>query len=66
MNQGNIHLFGHVHLPSKYKLREGKSLDVGWDGSGGVPYNVEDILRIMEHQPIKKITLPQDHHEKRI
>ena len=64
MNQGNIHLFGHVHLPPKHKLREGKGLDVGWDGSGGVPYNVEDILRIMEHQPIKKITLPQDHHEK--
>lgn len=66
MNDGVIHLHGHVHLPPHYALNEGKALDVGMDGFHLNPYNLDDIISIMKNQPIKKLTLPKDHHEERI
>jgi calcineurin-like phosphoesterase family protein len=66
MNDGVIHLHGHVHLPPNKKLAQGKAMDVGVDGNGLVPYSLNEITRIMDKQPIAKLTLPQDHHEERI
>ena len=66
MNDGVIHLHGHVHLPPNKKLAQGKAMDVGVDGNGLVPYSLNEITRIMNNQPIAKLTLPQDHHEERI
>lgn len=63
MKEGVIHLHGHVHLSSEQKLNEGKAMDVGVDGNNLMPYNLEDIIDIMNKQPIKKLTLPHDHHE---
>jgi len=65
MNQGVTHLHGHVHLPPHQRLNEGKAMDVGMDGNNLFPINIEDILQIMNLQPVKKLTLPKDHHEKR-
>jgi calcineurin-like phosphoesterase family protein len=66
MNQGVIHLHGHVHLPPHLKLAEGKAMDVGVDGNGLEPISLNEILSIMKDRPIKKLALPKDHHEKRI
>jgi calcineurin-like phosphoesterase family protein len=66
MNQGVIHLHGHVHLPSHLRIAEGKAMDVGVDGNGLEPLSLGEILMIMKDQPIRKLELPKDHHEKRI
>ena len=66
MNQGVIHLHGHVHLPPHLRIAEGKAMDVGVDGNGMEPLSMGQILTIMKDQPIKKLALPKDHHEKRI
>jgi calcineurin-like phosphoesterase family protein len=66
MNQGVIHLHGHVHLPYHLRIAEGKAMDVGVDGNELEPISMDEVLGIMQMQPIKKLTLPKDHHEKRI
>jgi hypothetical protein len=47
-------------------LAEGKAMDVGVDGNGLEPISMDEVLGIMEMQPIKKLALPKDHHEARI
>ena len=66
MNQGVIHLHGHVHLPEHLRIAEGKAMDVGVDGNGLEPLSLDEIVEIMKDRPIKKLALPKDHHEKRI
>ena len=66
MNKDTIHLHGHVHLPYHLRLAEGKAMDVGVDGNELDPISMDDVLGIMEMQPIKKLALPKDHHEKRV
>lgn len=63
MNQGRIHLHGHVHLPPHQKVGQGRSLDVGADGNDMVPYSLDEILSILKDRPISRLTLPSDHHE---
>ena len=66
MNNGVIHLHGHVHLPNHLRVADGKAMDVGVDGNSLEPISLENILRIMDKQPIAKLSLPKDHHEKRL
>jgi calcineurin-like phosphoesterase family protein len=66
MNDSVIHLHGHVHLPPDKKLSKGKAMDVGVDGNGMQPYSINEIISIMNKQPISKLSLPQDHHEEKI
>jgi calcineurin-like phosphoesterase family protein len=66
MNQGVIHLHGHVHLPPRLRVADGKAMDVGVDGNELEPLSLGQIHMIMKDQPIKKLALPKDHHEKRI
>ena len=66
MNDGTIHLHGHVHLPPHRRIGKGKTMDVGVDGNGMEPISLSDVLMIMKDQPIRKLSLPKDHHEKRI
>ena len=66
MNDGVIHLHGHVHLPPHHKIHAGRAMDVGCDGNGMEPYPVSKIVSLLKNRPIKCITLPQDHHEERI
>jgi calcineurin-like phosphoesterase family protein len=66
MNQGVIHLFGHVHLPSHLRIADGKAMDVGVDGNGLEPISLDKVLNLMKNQPIDKLSLPKDHHVKRI
>jgi calcineurin-like phosphoesterase family protein len=66
MNNGVIHLHGHVHLPINLRVADGKAMDVGVDGNCMAPISMEDVLKIMDKQPIAKLTLPKDHHEKRL
>ena len=66
MNDGVIHLHGHVHLPPDKKLSQGKAMDVGMDGNRMQPYSINETINIMNKQPIAKLTLPEDHHEERI
>jgi calcineurin-like phosphoesterase family protein len=66
MNDEVIHLHGHVHLPNRLRLANGKAMDVGVDGNSLEPISMEEVLKIMSKQPIAKLSLPKDHHEKRI
>ena len=66
MNSGVIHLHGHVHLPNHLRVADGKAMDVGVDGNNLEPIDLDSILRIMNKQPIAKLSLPKDHHEKRL
>ena len=66
MNDGVIHLHGHVHLPPHLRVNEGKAMDVGVDGNNLYPISLNEILSIMKDKPKKKLTLPKDHHEKRL
>jgi calcineurin-like phosphoesterase family protein len=66
MNDGVIHLHGHVHLPPDKKLAAGKAMDVGCDGNDMTPYSLGQIMKIMQTQPIAKLSLPQDHHEEEL
>jgi calcineurin-like phosphoesterase family protein len=66
MNQGVVHLHGHVHLPVDLRIAAGKAMDVGVDGNNLEPISLDEVLSLMEKQPIKKLELPKDHHEKRI
>jgi len=66
MSDGVIHLHGHVHLPNNLRVADGKAMDVGVDGNDYYPISIENILTIMKYQPIKRLTLPKDHHEKRL
>ena len=63
MNKGVIHLHGHIHLGPEHKLHAGKAMDVGVDGNNYIPYSLGEIVKIMDNQPIARLTLPVDHHE---
>jgi len=65
MNDGVIHLHGHVHLPSHRKIGKGKTMDVGMDGNGLNVYSYKEISRLMNDQPIKS-GFEFDHHVKRV
>ena len=66
MNDGAVHLHGHVHLPKHLRMAAGKAMDVGVDGNDLEPIEMDDILIKMVSRPIAKLTLPKDHHEKRL
>jgi calcineurin-like phosphoesterase family protein len=66
MSDGVIHLHGHVHLSPQQRVANGKAMDVGVDGNNMEPISMEEVLKIMSKQPIAKLTLPKDHHEKRV
>jgi calcineurin-like phosphoesterase family protein len=66
MNQGVIHLHGHVHLPPHLRVMEGRAMDVGVDGNGLEPISLDKVLSIMKDREIKKLALPKDHHEARL
>lgn len=64
MNDGVIHLHGHVHLSADRRIGKGKTMDVGIDGNGLDPLHTSDIKRLMSNQPIKS-GFEFDHHIKR-
>ena len=64
MNDGVIHLHGHVHLSANRRIGKGKTMDVGVDGNGLDPLHTSDIKRLMKDQPIKS-GFEFDHHIKR-
>lgn len=63
MNSGVIHLHGHVHLSPHNKIAEGRAMDVGADGNEMTPYSLEEIMKLLKDRPIKRLSLPEDHHE---
>jgi calcineurin-like phosphoesterase family protein len=66
MNNGVIHAHGHVHLPKHHRVGNGKSIDVGVDGNNLEPISMDEVLKIMDKQPISSLSLPRDHHVKRL
>jgi calcineurin-like phosphoesterase family protein len=65
MNDGVIHLHGHVHLPPDRRIGKGKMMDVGVDGNGMDPISLTKVLTLMNSQPIKS-GFEFDHHVKRV
>jgi calcineurin-like phosphoesterase family protein len=63
LNQGVIHLHGHVHLEPEHKLHEGRAMDVGMDGNYLNPYSLQEISAIMRDRPLRSLRLPNDHHQ---
>jgi calcineurin-like phosphoesterase family protein len=66
MNANMIHLHGHTHLPKHLRIADGRAMDVGMDGNDLEPISLDEVIRLLKDQPIKKLCLPKDHHEKRI
>ena len=66
MNEGVMLLHGHVHLGANKRISEGKAMDVGVDGNGMDPIELGEVISIMKNQPIRKLSLPSDHHEERL
>ena len=66
MNDGVMHLHGHVHLPPNLRIANGRAMDVGVDGNAYYPLGLLEVINLLKNQPIKKLELPKDHHEKRI
>jgi calcineurin-like phosphoesterase family protein len=66
MNEGIIHLHGHIHLPKHLRVGNGRSLDVGVDGNDLLPLSLDTVVELLKNQPIKHLVLPKDHHEKQI
>jgi calcineurin-like phosphoesterase family protein len=62
MARGAIHLHGHVHFEADKRIGLGKMMDVGCDGNGLYPIEMNEVLRLMETQPIKSM-FSFDHHE---
>ena len=62
MARGAIHLHGHVHFNPSMRLQEGKMMDVGCEGNGLYPIEMDEILSIMRDRPIKSL-FSKDHHE---
>jgi calcineurin-like phosphoesterase family protein len=67
MNNGDIHLHGHVHLPPNRKFGQGKKMDVGMDGHPEFrPYNImREIVPIMDKRDARS-DMPNDHHVDRL
>ena len=63
MNKGRFHVFGHVHLPRSRKIMPGRSMDVGMDGNNLIPYELKEVIAILENRPIKTTLIESDHHE---
>jgi calcineurin-like phosphoesterase family protein len=61
LNRGVIHLHGHVHLPANRKWGKGKRLDVGVDGNNLQPYNLTEIVHMMDKRDIMS-EMDNDHH----
>jgi calcineurin-like phosphoesterase family protein len=62
MARGAIHLHGHVHFESNVRIGVGKMMDVGVDGNNLYPIEMNEVLRLMNKQPIKSM-FKFDHHE---
>jgi len=64
MNQGVMHLHGHIHTPHEHKIGPGKMMDVGVDGHPQFrPYSLEEVLELLKDQPIKGLLGHEfDHH----
>lgn len=61
LNKGVIQLHGHVHLSPERKFGNGKKMDVGMDGNGLNPYNIDEIIKIMDKRPVGS-DITNDHH----
>jgi calcineurin-like phosphoesterase family protein len=66
MNSEVMHLHGHVHLPYRQRIAEGRAMDVGVDGNGLEPISLDEVVSLLKDQPIDKLCLPRDHHVKRL
>jgi calcineurin-like phosphoesterase family protein len=66
MNDNVMHLHGHVHLPKHQRINEGRAMDVGVDGNDMYPLGIFGVIHLLKNQPIKKLVLPKDHHERRL
>jgi calcineurin-like phosphoesterase family protein len=65
MNDGVIHLHGHVHFSKDIRVGRGKTMDVGVDGNGMDPLSIKQVRELMYQQPIRS-GFDFDHHIKRI
>ena len=65
MNDGVIHLHGHVHLPPHRRIGKGRMMDVGVDGNGLDPISMTKVLTLLNSRPIKS-GFEFDHHIKRV
>ena len=63
MNKGRMHLFGHTHLPQNKKIMRGRSMDVGMDGNNLMPYEIREVVKLINERPLHTNVITSDHHE---
>ena len=44
----------------------GRSMDVGMDGNNLIPYELKEVVAILENRPIKTTMIESDHHEQEV
>lgn len=66
MNTGVFHCHGHTHLPAHLRIAAGKAMDIGMDGNGLEPIEYPEVVNMLRDRPIRKLSLPDSHHEKRL
>jgi calcineurin-like phosphoesterase family protein len=64
MQNGVMHIHGHIHTPHEFKIGPGKMMDVGLDGSLDFhPYSLEEVLSLIKNRPIQSLLKHElDHH----
>jgi len=60
-----IMLHGHCHLPPHLRIGKGKTMDVGLDGNNMSPISLNEVLYLMDKQPVAS-GFEFDHHIKEV
>lgn len=55
MRKGAIHLHGHTHFTEDKKIQQGKMMDVGVDGNNLKPYELSEVMDIMNLREAKSM-----------
>ncbi len=53
-------------LSTNTKPGSDRAMDVGVDGNGLEPISLDEVISLMKDREVKKLSLPKDHHERRL
>lgn len=66
ISKGWMHLYGHIHSEPEFIQRfPGKCMDVGMDGNNMKPWNLMDVIKLLQTEPIDSF-FSDDYHLKTV